>query len=302
MSGPHGVLIVDKPRGPTSHDIVASARRLFRTRQVGHAGTLDPMATGVMVLLFGEATKLSGHMTRHDKAYEATVGFGAETDTLDAEGSVIRSAELDSNWLTASRLEQALGAELERTTQVPPAFSAVRVGGRRAHRLSRRGEAVHLEPRSVHVAELRLLEWSSTRARLQLVVSKGYYVRALARDLGERLGVPAQLTELRRTASGAFSLDEAVVWPPSTPPPLIPLGEVARRQFPCSQLTRTGIERARHGQLLAGDHFATAPEGASDDESTAPPTLAWLDEHDELVALGVEREPGTYAVIRGFRC
>jgi tRNA pseudouridine55 synthase len=301
MSAAHGVLIVDKPRGPTSHDIVSGARRLLQTRRVGHAGTLDPMATGVMVLLFGEATKLSGYLTSDDKAYQAKVAFGRETDTLDAEGRVVRHAELESDWLTESRLEQALSDERQRTTQMPPAFSAVRVGGRRAHRLSRRGEAVQLEPRTVRVAQLQLVAWSATQARLQLRVSKGYYVRALARDLGERLQVPAHLSELRRTASGAFTVDDAVAWPPSSPPALLPLAEIARRHFACRCLTPAGVERARHGQILTREHFTNAPEPDPHDSASATATLAWLDGQNELVALGIQREPGIYAVVRGFR-
>ena len=138
---PDGLLVVDKPRGPTSHDIVAQARRRFATRAVGHAGTLDPMATGVLVLLFGEALKLSSHLTLDTKTYIAEVHFGTATDTLDAEGRVTVSEELAPGALEPSRVEAALAKELGRTAQVPPAVSSIKVGGERAHRLARRGDA-----------------------------------------------------------------------------------------------------------------------------------------------------------------
>src|SRR5262245_57285998 len=184
---PDGLLVVDKPKGPTSHDIVARARRLFSTRAVGHAGTLDPMATGVLVLLFGEALKLSAYLTLEEKTYVAKVSFGSTTDTLDADGKVTSSEPLAPSTLDAERVEVALEAERARTSQVPPAVSSIKVGGERAHRLARRGETPSLEPRPVRVQRLSLLARNEDSLELEVTASKGYYVRSLARDLGEAL-------------------------------------------------------------------------------------------------------------------
>jgi len=202
----HGVLVVDKPGGMTSHDVVARARRLFGTRAVGHAGTLDPMATGVLVLLFGEACKLSAYLTGQDKTYSAGVRFGSATDSLDADGRVTEERTLPAGWLARETLDRALAVERARTLQVPPAVSAISEGGRRAYQRVRAGETVELAPRPVRVARLELLEWSDAGVDVELEVSKGYYVRAFARDLGATLGVPAHLGRLRRLTSGAFSL------------------------------------------------------------------------------------------------
>jgi len=289
---PDGLLVVDKPRGPTSHDIVAEARRRFGVRGIGHAGTLDPMATGVLVLLFGEARKLSSYLTLDEKTYVAEVSFGAATDTFDAEGTVTESRTPVPGTLHRGRIEAALATERARTEQVPPRVSAIKVGGERAHRLTRRGEAPILEPRKIHVANLSLLEADEERISLELTVSKGYYVRSLARDLGETLGAPAHLSRLARTRSGAFTLDDAVRWPPDELPALTPVAETVRRSLPCVELTLAGAAKARLGQRLADEHFVAPPQGSH--------PHAWLDPEGRVVALG-ERAIEGYRVLRGFR-
>ncbi len=290
--GIHGVLIVDKRSGPTSHDVVSQARRLFGTRAVGHAGTLDPMASGVLVLLVGEATKLSSYLTLDDKEYRATIAFGRSTDTLDALGRTVDEATLDDGWLTPDRLAAALAAEGTRQEQVPPDFSAISIDGKRAHRLARSGKPVLLAPRPVAVRRLDLVERSERELICDLQVSKGYYVRALARDLGAALGVPAHLRALERRASGPFRLDEALAWPPDKPPPLLSLRDIAHRSLRPATLTDEGAARARLGQPLSADHFSALPHEAA--------VVAWLDPAGRLVALGEPDDAGGYRVVRGF--
>ncbi|MFO0560501.1 MAG: tRNA pseudouridine(55) synthase TruB [Polyangiales bacterium] len=203
-----GVLVVDKPAGCTSHDVVGWARRVFATREVGHAGTLDPGATGVLVVLIGEATKLSNWVTSEDKSYECELCWGAETDTLDADGTVTRTT--DAATPDADAIEREARAMLGAQQQIPPAVSAIKVGGVAAHERVRRGESVELAAREVELRSVRLLECSGDRARFELEVSKGFYVRSFARDLAARLSTLAHLTALRRTRSGVFSVEEAV--------------------------------------------------------------------------------------------
>lgn len=201
---PAGVVVVDKPAGCTSHDVVAWARRALRTREVGHAGTLDPAATGVLVLLVGEATKLSSFITAEDKSYEATVRFGAETDSLDADGEVTRTgpAEVDP-----ARLREALHEMVGPMQQVPPAVSAIKVGGVASHERARRGEAFELPAREVTLCDARVLAHEGSEASIAMTCSKGFYVRALARDLAARVGTVAHVGALRRTRSGCFDLE-----------------------------------------------------------------------------------------------
>jgi tRNA pseudouridine55 synthase len=289
---PDGLLVVDKPEGPTSHDVVARARRLFSTRSVGHAGTLDPMATGVLILLFGEALKLSAYLTLDEKAYVAEVRFGIATDTLDAKGAVTFEAPLAPDALEPARVAAALAAERARTLQVPPAVSAIKVGGERAHRLTRRGAAPVLEPRPIRVERLELLEAHGERMTIAVTASKGYYVRSLARDLGEALGVPAHLSRLRRTRSGAFTLENATPWPPPELPALLPVVRVAEHALPRAELTMEGAAKARLGQRLGKEHFVVAPD------SDAP--HAWLAPDGVLVAIGARSDP-SFRVLRGFR-
>ncbi len=288
-----GVLVVDKPGGPTSHDIVAQARRLFGTRRVGHAGTLDPAASGVLLIMVGEASKLSAFLAGEQKSYRATVAFGRATNTLDAAGEPVEEVSLARGWLDQRRLEEALAAESRRRSQEPPQFSAIKSGGRVAHKLARKGESLELEERDVSVHSLRLLECTDIELTVELAVSKGYYVRAFARDLGRALGVPAHLATLRRLSSGGFTLSEAVCWPPSARPPLIPLLDAARRCLPTAVLTPDGAARARMGKALGLEHFAKRPEH----ESEGGP-FAWEFE-ERLVAVGHQRAD-EFRVARGF--
>lgn len=287
----HGVLVVNKPLGPTSHDVVAQARRLFGTRRVGHAGTLDPMATGVLLILLGEGTKLAPYLTADDKSYRATVAFGRATDSGDAEGTTTEQKVLAPDWLTAELVGGALAIERARTEQVPPVFSAIKVDGQRSHRLARRGEAPELPPRPVRVKSLTVLEQHGDRVVLELCVSKGYYVRSLARDLGDALAVPSHLAALERTASGRFTLNEACSWPQTEPPQLMNLRQAVERALPCASLTPSGLDKARKGQRLDPDDFAKSPPPGAE-------AVAWLFD-DQLVAIGASQD-GRFQVQRGF--
>jgi tRNA pseudouridine55 synthase len=291
--GACGVLVVNKPRGPTSFDIVAQTRRLFHTKQVGHAGTLDPLASGVLVVLVGEATKLSAHLTLATKSYIARIEFGTSTDTLDAEGSIVEATMLAPGWLSDTALLASLDQERGRTQQVPPEYSAIKIHGRTAYSLARKGVAVELPERPVEVHDLRVLERGDTHVCVELQVSKGYYVRSLARDLSLCLGVPGHLAALQRTMSGCFSLTEAVGWPAAEPPPLLSLGSAVRRALPYAHLTELGVVLARQGKRLGNEAFEAPPPD--------PSPVAWLDASDHLVALGgPAEEAGTFRVLRGF--
>jgi tRNA pseudouridine55 synthase len=207
----HGVLVVAKPAGPTSHDVVALVRRLALTRRIGHGGTLDPFASGVLPLFLGGATRLVEYHLADDKAYRATVCFGASSTTDDLDGEL---SPIPAPAPTRDGLEVALRTFVGQQLQQPPAYSAIQVGGRRAYALARAGTTVELAPRQVEIKRLELLEWDGTDpdrpiAVLDVTCSAGTYVRALARDLGARLGSGAYLGALVRTASGPFTLDGA---------------------------------------------------------------------------------------------
>ncbi|HEX9619226.1 MAG TPA: tRNA pseudouridine(55) synthase TruB [Polyangiaceae bacterium] len=316
----HGVLVVDKPSGPTSHDVVQQARRVYGTRRIGHSGTLDPLATGVLVLTLGEACKLSSYLTAQRKRYRAVVRFGALTDTLDSTGNVLQSVELTAP-LDDGAVRTALAIEASRSQQSPPAHSAIKVDGVRAYRLARKGTEFALEPRPVRVHSLCMVERGFDTVTVDLEVSKGYYVRAFARDLGRALGIPAHLGALRRLASGSFGCEEAAVFPLEAAAPLIELAECARRCLPVARLSEAGAERARQGKCLSPEHFLADPFSpspfepvtevprwasleASGEEASgeaAPGRVtAWLDGAGRVVALGREGPAGRFAVLRGF--
>lgn len=268
-----GLLIVDKPQGITSHDVVSRTRRLAHTRRVGHAGTLDPMATGVLVLGINKATRLLTWITDHSKRYEAQVRFGVETTTEDAEGEVTSAKGCDG--LGNEEIEAVLSRFRGTISQVPSAVSAIKVNGKRAYARVRAGEDVKLEPREVEISLLEAqgqprshrveyaLEGKSTQVNcvdLNVVVecSAGTYIRALARDLGNALGCGAHLTSLRRTRVGEFSIDSAHTLQSldeaaeqsggEASLPLTSLSDAAREMFPCLLLSEAEAGAFSHGQ------------------------------------------------------
>lgn len=253
-----GILVLDKPSDITSHGCVGAARRVLGTRKVGHAGTLDPMATGVLILGVGRGTRLLGHLALHDKDYTATIRLGSSTVTDDREGDVVTVAE--PTVLAALRDDDIRRAMLPFTgeiDQVPTAISAIKVDGRRAHALVRAGEQVDLKARQVTVDRFDATEIRRGDGWIDIAVevtcSTGTYVRALARDLGASLEVGGHLTSLRRTRVGAWSVDDAVSWSQLTESPeprslLIPLEQAARRSFPVVELDDHGALWVRNGR------------------------------------------------------
>jgi len=206
---PFGVVPVDKPEGPTSHDVVSRARRALGIRRIGHTGTLDPFASGLLLLCVGRATRLAEFLTGLDKSYEATAVLGVTTDTEDRDGRVISTSQ-DWRGLGRRQVLEAMSSLRGTVLQTPPRYSAKKLGGEPAHRRARRGEEVELAPRRVMVHELELVDFSPPLVRFTVTCSSGTYVRALARDLGERLAVGAHLSYLRRTAIGPYSVGGAI--------------------------------------------------------------------------------------------
>jgi len=205
--GPPGFLVVDKPRGWTSHDVVDAARRWLGTRRVGHLGTLDPLATGVLPLAVREATKLVPFVAAGDKAYEGSIRLGEETDTLDAEGRVLRRHA--GSFPDETALRSVLAEFVGEIDQIPPMFSAVKRGGVPLHRLAREGRVVEREPKRVRIFHFELLKYEPPDLEVAVVCSQGTYVRTLAADVGAQLGCGAHLAGLRRTRSGPFELSQA---------------------------------------------------------------------------------------------
>jgi len=202
-----GVLVVDKPVGMTSHDVVQVIRKGSNIRRAGHTGTLDPRASGVLVVLIGPAVRLSEYVSATDKRYQAVIMLGKTTDTYDADGKTISSSKVD---ITEEQFEAELQKFVGQIEQVPPPFSAVKVQGHKAYEMARKGEEVELEPRTINVYSLEVLEWAPPEVVIDVHCSSGTYVRSLVNDLGERLGCGATLTGLRRTKSGRFTLRDAV--------------------------------------------------------------------------------------------
>ena len=266
-----GILVVDKPGGMTSHDVVARARRALGTRKVGHAGTLDPMATGVLVLGVGRATRMLGYIAGHDKTYDATILLGAATVTDDAEGEVI--SEADAAGVTAEQIALAMASLTGAVQQVPSAVSAIKVDGRRAYARVRAGEDVALAARAVTVSAFDLLAMRPDGSRLALDVrvecSTGTYVRALARDLGSMLGCGGHLTMLRRTRVGSFTLADAVPADAMSGDRILDMATAAVRAFPVIALSSEDASHALHGRPVAwhGEqddrvHALMGPDGA----------------------------------------
>lgn len=262
-----GLLVVDKPTGLTSHDVVARVRRLAGTRRVGHAGTLDPLATGVLVVGIGRATRLLGHLARHEKEYTAGIRLGVSTDTDDADGHVIAISKAE--W-DIEAVEKAIAELTGEISQVPPAYSALKVDGQRAYARARAGEAVELAPRAVTVESFAVRSVEDDVVVADITCSAGTYIRALARDLGAIVGTGAHLVSLRRTRVGpypvamAHSLEALADSAPALP--VEPLPAAVRAAFPIRALTEQEAIDVRFGRPLAltcapGVHGAFGPDG-----------------------------------------
>lgn len=208
LPSPSGLLNINKPKGITSHDVVNRVRKLAGQRRVGHAGTLDPMATGVLLVCLGQATRLIEYIMASRKQYRAIFRFGVTTDTLDADGQII--AENDASGLTETQLRQILPAFLGQIEQTPPLFSAIKKGGQPLYKRARAGETVEVEPRPVTIYSLSWVAWQPPDLTLDVTCSPGTYIRSLARDLGHDAGPGAHLAGLTRTASGPWTLADAV--------------------------------------------------------------------------------------------
>jgi tRNA pseudouridine55 synthase len=253
-----GVLVVDKPVGLTSHDVVQIVRKGTNIRRAGHTGTLDPRASGVLVILIGPAVRLSEYVSASDKRYQAVIRLGATTDTYDADGRIISTSPLEN--LNEAAFEDALQAFVGEIEQVPPPYSAVKVKGRKAYEMAREGEEVDLAPRRIMVYSLELLEWAPPEVVVDIYCSSGTYVRSLAHDLGEKLGCGAHLIGLRRTKSGRFTLRDAVPlrrlreafedgnWYQY----LIPAAE-ALSDWPAVELQHEQVDAIRHGHRIPAD-------------------------------------------------
>jgi tRNA pseudouridine55 synthase len=247
-----GLVVVDKAGGMTSHDVVARVRRLAGTRKVGHGGTLDPMATGVLVLGLNRATRLLGHLLRTDKAYDATVRLGASTTTDDAEGEVTATASTEG--LTEEKVREALAGFVGEIDQVPSAVSAIKVDGKRAYDRVRAGEQVELAARTVRIDEITVRAVRGDDVDITVLCSSGTYVRAIARDLGERLGTGGHLTALRRTAVGPYTLDEAhTLEQLEDDLVVLQIGDAARQAFPTLDLDDAQAADVGFGRKLAID-------------------------------------------------
>src|SRR5918996_104671 len=251
-----GVVAVTKPAGPTSHDVVDRARRALGVRRLGHLGTLDPAAEGVLVLVVGRATRLAQYAGAWPKTYEGVIRFGRSTTTDDATGETIETSEA---WRTLGQEEvaRALAAFVGGYEQVPPAYSALKVSGERAYRRARRGEAVPLAPRRVEVREIGLLDWAPPDARFRAVVGGGTYLRSLARDAGTALGCPAHLAALVRTAVGPFTLADAVDAHALAPADLRDAA-VLVADLPRRELDAAEREAVLHGRPIPVDHAQRA--------------------------------------------
>lgn len=285
-----GVLVVHKPVGPTSHDVVICARRSLGVSRIGHTGTLDPQASGVLPLVLGQATRLAQHLTGSDKEYEATIRFGVVTDTHDAAGEVLEATDrVPSEAQLASALERFVGT----FDQTPPLYSAKMVGGERSYVRARSGKPIQPQPVQVTVYALQLASLDAARARIRLRCSAGFYVRSLAHDLGAALGVGAILDGLVRTVAAGFTLADAIPFETLVTASRAELRSLVQpiesllTEIPVARLTHEGVRWALHGRDL-GPHELRTPL------PVIPPMVRMMGPDERIVGLA---EP---AKMRGF--
>jgi tRNA pseudouridine55 synthase len=292
------MLLVDKPSGMTSHDVVSQVRRLSGQQRLGHTGTLDPLATGLLPLLLGEATKLSPFATAENKTYETTARLGLRTDTLDSDGTIVSDEPVDSH-LDAATVERSLAGLRGVINQQVPRFSAVKVAGRRLHELAREGKEVTPPTREVTIHRLELLDLCLPDLHLAVDCSKGTYIRQLVADLGDALGPGGHVTALRRTRVGDLNVNEAV-----TLDTLERSGEVtsrllsprqwAARSLPCLNCSEDQMRRTRQGQRLSWEEL--------DHPGLEPAARFALVRDDELLAVAQTSDEvgGGYGLLRVF--
>jgi tRNA pseudouridine55 synthase len=293
-----GVIVVDKPQGLTSHDVVAAARRLLKEKRIGHTGTLDPLATGVLPLACGRATRLVRFLTASDKDYDATIVFGVTTDTYDVTGTETTRSSLQPSREAVDDAVNRLRGDYD---QVPPAYSAKKVAGRRAYEMARDDEPVELRPVPVRVTRAEIRHFTGDRATVALTCSAGFYVRSFAHSLGQFVGTGACLEELRRTRSGDFGLEGAAALdsladaaedPGSNAGWLVPM-EHLLTGLPAVRLTEEGRLRVSHGREVGPGHAdlpdAWSPLAPSGVEGGPEAWIRLLDERGQLIALA---QPG----------
>ncbi len=298
-----GVLVVDKPAGPTSHDVVARARRLLGEKRIGHTGTLDPFATGVLPLVVGKATRLANLLTATEKEYEAVVRLGAVSDTYDATGAIVRSDA--SLTVSLSDVEAVLSTFRGTFEQMPPPYSAKKIGGIRAYKLARQQKPAQLSAVPVTVHALDLVEFDGETIHLRVRTSPGFYVRSLAHDIGGQLGCGGYLESLRRTRSGQFTLEEAAPLeelerdPDAARARLIPLDRLVP-ELPSVRVTERGAERVAHGNFIRLSDLAervTVPffGGSEANTESVPRVVRVMDQTGRLLALA---EAGADGLLR----
>jgi tRNA pseudouridine55 synthase len=250
-----GILNINKATGLTSHDVVAKIRKLLKQKRVGHAGTLDPAASGVLPICVGQGTRIAEYLSESGKAYQAKIVFGATTDTYDAEGTITRTAS--TTGLTLSKIEEILPHFLGSQMQVPPLYSAIKLQGQPAYKRARAGEEIALEPRAIVIYSLEVMDWNPPYLSLAIECSKGTYIRSLAHDLGMQLGCYAYLDALIRTRSGPFPLSESItleqladaVHSDAVRQYLYPIDK-ALEQYPALALDAETTERVKHGNAF----------------------------------------------------
>jgi tRNA pseudouridine55 synthase len=291
-----GVLVIDKPAGPTSHDVVARARRALGEKRIGHTGTLDPLATGVLPLVIGRATRLASLLSPSEKEYEASIRLGTSTDTYDAEAVAGRGEGVDAPAIGRAQLDDALDAFRGSFEQMPPPYSAKKVGGVPAYRLARKQKPTGLSAAPVTVHALTLVGLEDGLITVRLVTSAGFYVRSLAHDLGTRLGCGAYLQALRRTRAGRFGLDQAVALddldrnPGVAAARLIPLGALVP-ELPAVGVNDRGVTRVSHGNSLSPEHLVKPESGLL----AAGSRVRVLDAAERLLAIA---EAGSDGLLR----